>query len=87
LNSWPSYIPITFELTVLCAALAGLVCLFLMNRFPMPYHPVFSIPGFHRASVDRFFLCIEAKDLLFERNEARRFLKEAGALRVTEVER
>jgi Ni/Fe-hydrogenase subunit HybB-like protein len=87
LDSWPSYIPITFELTVLCAAVVGVASLFMMNRFPMPYHPVFSIPGFQRVTVDRFFLCIEARDLRFETNQAKQFLKEAGAVRVTEVAR
>lgn len=62
LHSWPSFIPVTFEMTVLGAAVAGFVGVFVMNRLPEPYHPVFDAPGFARASVDRFFLLLRAHD-------------------------
>src|SRR5437868_6628290 len=65
LHSWPAFIPITFELTVLCAAIAGLIGMFWLNGLPSPYHPVFNVPGFKLATQTRFFLCIEARDALF----------------------
>ena len=66
LHSWPSYIPITFELTILCAALFGVVGMLALNRLPRLHHPVFGAPHFDRASQDRFFLCVEAADPLFD---------------------
>jgi hypothetical protein len=79
LNSWPAFIPITFELTVLCAGLsAGLVGVIAMNRLPKPYHPVFNAPRFEHASQNKFFLCIEARDGRFSRVATAEFL---GALK------
>jgi hypothetical protein len=86
LASWPSYIPITFELTVLFSALAAVLGLLALNGLPMPYHPVFNAPRFALASRDRFFLCIEAKDPLFELEKTSRFLAGLGARVVSEVE-
>ena len=62
LHSWPSFIPITFELTILCAALSAFFGSPALNKLPQPYHPIFNTPRFGRASIDRFFLCIEADD-------------------------
>jgi hypothetical protein len=85
LHSWPAFVPITFELTVLGAALAAFVFSLGLNRLPQPYHPVFNVPGFERASQDRFFLCIETKDALFDANKTREFLQGLRPLTVSEV--
>ncbi len=86
LASWPSYIPITFELTVLFAAITAVLGMLGLNRLPMPYHPVFNVPRFALASRDRFFLCIEAGDPLFDSEKTRAFLSSLGAREVSEVE-
>jgi hypothetical protein len=74
LNSWPSFIPVTFELTILLSAFAAIGGLFALCRLPWPNHPVFSVPQFERASQDRFFLCIESRDPRFDAEGTRRFL-------------
>jgi len=86
LASWPSFIPITFELTVLFAAVFAVLGMLGMNGLPMPYHPVFNAPRFAFASRDRFFLCIEAKDPLFNERSIRAFFESVGAREVVEVE-
>lgn len=86
LHSWPAYIPITFELTVLAASFAALIGLLALNKLPKPYHPVFNAPRFERASEDLFFLCIEAADPRFDRTETARFLQRLRPTAVSEVE-
>jgi hypothetical protein len=87
LNAWPMFIPITFELTILCAALSGFLGSLFLNRLPQPYHPVFNTPHFERASIDRFFLCIEAEDPKFDPLATRAFLNGLNAISVSEVEK
>jgi hypothetical protein len=74
LNSWPAFIPITFEVMVLVAAFAALLGSFFLNGLPRPHHPLFNEPRFARASQDRFFLCIEATDPRFDMAATRDFL-------------
>jgi Protein of unknown function (DUF3341) len=84
-NSWQAFVPIVFELMVLFGALSALVGLFVLNGLPMPYHPVFNVPGFEGATRDRFFLCIQARDPRFDRDDARRFLATLDPLEVSDV--
>jgi hypothetical protein len=84
--SWPAFIPVTFETTVLFAAFGAFIGMLALNGLPQPYHPVFNAPRFERASQDRFFLCIEASDPLFDRANTRHFLEGTGARMVSEVE-
>ena len=87
LNSWPSFIPVTFELTILIAALSAFFAVLALNGLPMPYHPVFNVERFELASRSRFFLCIEASDPKFQPDETRRFLEALGSHGVYDVER
>ena len=84
-NSWPNFIPVVFELTVLVAALSALIAMLVLNRLPCPNHPVFNLPEFRRASIDRFFLCIETGDAKFEQLRTWQFLESLAPLKVSEV--
>ena len=86
-NSWPAFIPVTFETTILGAALAGVIGLLLLNRLPMPYHPVFNVDRFMRASQDGFFLCIESADPKFELQQTKEFLHSLQPREVYDVPR
>jgi hypothetical protein len=85
-NSWPSFVPVTFELTILVAAFAALLGMLALNGLPMPYHPVFNVERFALASRDRFFLCIEAVDPQFDREATNTFLQSLRPATVSPVE-
>ena len=86
LNSWPAWIPITFELTILGGALAACFGMIAMNSLPNPYHPVFNVERFALSTTDRFFLCIMARDKKFNLVETRAFLDGLKPHGVFEVE-
>jgi hypothetical protein len=86
LNSWPQFIPVTFELTILFASIAAVLGMVVLNGLPMPYHPVFNVEAFERASRDRFFLLVESEDPKFDRQATADFLKGLNASEVSEVE-
>ncbi len=85
LHAWPSFIPVTFEMSVLFAGLAAFFGMWALNGLPRPHHPVFNVDEFAYATRDRFFLCIEAIDPRFELESTREFLSTLGAQKVMEV--
>jgi Protein of unknown function (DUF3341) len=85
LHSWPAFIPVTFELTVLVAALAAVLGMLALNGLPMPHHPVFNVSAFELATRNRFFLCLEATDPQFDEVRTRQFLERLKARDIFEV--
>lgn len=82
IHSWPAFIPVTFELTVLTSAVAGVIALLILCGLPRLHHAIFSVDGFERATTDRFFLHIEHSDPRFDPAAATRLLTDAGATTV-----
>jgi hypothetical protein len=85
-NSWPAFIPITFEMTVLFAAFSAVLGMLILNKLPQPYHPVFNLPNFALATRDRFFLAVEANDAKFDHGKVIDLLRNLGAIEVSDVE-
>lgn len=86
LNSWPAFVPVTFELTILFAAFAAVFGMLAMNGLPTPYHPVFNVPRFALASRDRFFLCIKSRDPMFDLELTRKFMLTLNPREVVDIE-
>jgi len=85
LNSWPAFIPATFEITILGAAIAAVVTMLVLNGLPRLYHPLFEVEEFELASRNRFFLCLPARDPVFAPGFARDLLGELHPLLLREV--
>ncbi len=85
-HSWPAFIPVTFECTILGAALFAVFGMFALNGLPEPYHPVFNAPNFGLASRDRFFVLVESTDPKFDRERTGELLRSLNPREVTDVE-
>lgn len=86
LYSWPAWIPVIFELTVLFASFSGVIGMLIMNGLPEPYHPLFNVERFSRASQDGFFLAIEAVDPKYDHMATKKFLESLHPSEVFDVE-
>jgi|SRR5581483_6830884 len=84
-NSWPAFIVVTFEMTILFAGLAAVFGMLALNGLPMPHHPVFNVPRFVFATKDRFFLIIFSSDVKYDPVETRRFLESLDPRSISEV--
>jgi hypothetical protein len=86
-HTWPNFIVITFEMTILFSALTGVFGMLALNGLPTLYHPIYNTPGIERASQDRFFLAVEARDRLFEMDKTMALMESLGALNISVVEK
>jgi hypothetical protein len=83
--SWPSFIPVAYECTILFAGLSAFFGALALNGLPRPNHPIFNAPNFDRASQDSFFLCVEGTDPQFDKAEVKRLLNGLNPVQVAEV--
>ena len=84
-HSWPAFIPITFEMTILFGGIAAVLGMLALNGLPMPYHPVFNVPRFAMATKDRFFLIVFSTDPKYSPSGTRQFLESLGPRSISEV--
>jgi hypothetical protein len=84
-HSWPAFIVVTFEMTILFAGISAVFGMLALNGLPMPHHPVFNVPRFALATKDRFFLIVFSSDPLYRPEETRRFLEGLGPRSIAEV--
>lgn len=86
LFAWEQYLPVTFELGILLGSISAIAGMFVLNKLPMPYHPLAKKERFLRVSDDRFVIAIEAGDPKFDAGGVRRLLEDAGGTNIDEVE-
>jgi hypothetical protein len=84
-HSWPSFIVVTFEMTILFGGISAVLGMLALNGLPMPYHPVFNVPRFAMASKDRFFLIVFSTDAKYDRVDTRKFLEGLAPRSISEV--
>ena len=84
-HSWPSFIVVTFEMTILFGGISAVFGMLALNGLPMPYHPVFNVSRFAMASKDRFFLIVFSSDKKYDDVKTREFLQSLGPKTLTEV--
>ena len=84
-HSWPAFIVVTFEMTILFGGIAAVFGMLALNGLPMPYHPVFNVPRFAMATKDRFFLIVFSSDPKYNLTDTRRFLEGLKPRSISEV--
>ena len=84
-HSWPAFIVVTFEMTILFGGIAAVFGMLALNGLPMPYHPVFNVPRFAMATKDRFFLIVFSSDPKYNPTDTRRFLEGLKPRSISEV--
>lgn len=84
-HSWPSFIVVTFEMTILFGGIFAVLGMLALNGLPMPYHPVFNVPRFAMATKDRFFLIVFSTDPKYSLTGTRQFLDSLGPRSISEV--
>lgn len=86
LNSWPAFVPVMFEVTILFASFSAIGGMLFLNGLPRPYHPLFNLEKFERVMVDRFFLLIKSDDGSYDHETTRAFLEGLGSNEVIDVD-
>jgi hypothetical protein len=85
-NSYPAWVPVTFELGILLGSFGAVFGMLGLNKLPQYYHSVFNSNRFPKFSDDRFFISIEARDPKYDLERTRKLLETTGAVAVEEVE-